>query len=170
MTQDWLEEIETLMRLFSDQGEVDFFELQKGAVQVRISRNGGTSAFGGRVLPAPVATPSSVDASVHPAPVASSATDASTKVRVPALLTEQEGVQVVLAPMVGTFYRASAPGSPPFVEIGAPISSGATMALIEAMKVFVTVTSDVDGVIEDIFVANEQFVEFAQPLFRVRMN
>ena len=85
----------------------------------------------------------------------------------PAAITEREGTKLVLAPMVGIFYRASAPGAPPFVEIGTAVTPDTTMALVEAMKVYTSVHAGVDGVVEEIFPANEEFVGFAQPLFRV---
>jgi acetyl-CoA carboxylase biotin carboxyl carrier protein len=67
--------------------------------------------------------------------------------------------------MVGTFYRSSAPGSKPFVEIGSPIKSGETICIIEAMKLLNEIEADADGVIKAILVENGQPVEYGQPLF-----
>jgi acetyl-CoA carboxylase biotin carboxyl carrier protein len=72
---------------------------------------------------------------------------------------------VVKAPMVGTFYRAGSPGSPPFVEVGQAVKKGDTLCIIEAMKLMNEIESDADGVIKAILVENGQPVEFDQPLF-----
>lgn len=72
---------------------------------------------------------------------------------------------IVKSPMVGTFYRSSAPGTPPYVEIGATVKEGATLCIIEAMKLLNEIDADVAGVIKQILVENGQPVEFGQPLF-----
>ncbi|HEU4852267.1 MAG TPA: acetyl-CoA carboxylase biotin carboxyl carrier protein [Telluria sp.] len=72
---------------------------------------------------------------------------------------------VVKSPMVGTFYRSSAPGSPPFVEIGSVVKEGDTLCIIEAMKLLNEIDADVSGTVTKILVENGQPVEFGQPLF-----
>jgi acetyl-CoA carboxylase biotin carboxyl carrier protein len=67
--------------------------------------------------------------------------------------------------MVGTFYRAASPGTPPFVEIGATVKEGDTLCIIEAMKLLNEIDADASGVIQQILVENGQPVEFGQPLF-----
>ncbi len=67
--------------------------------------------------------------------------------------------------MVGTFYRASAPGSDPFVSVGTAVSEGQTMCVIEAMKLMNEIPADCAGVVKEILVENGQPVEFGQPLF-----
>ncbi len=79
-----------------------------------------------------------------------------------------DGLAPIHAPMVGTFYNAPAPGSPPFVKVGQFIDEEATVGLIEVMKVFNAVSSGVKGVITDICVQNGQFVEYGQTLLLVR--
>jgi len=72
---------------------------------------------------------------------------------------------IVKSPMVGTFYRSSAPGSPSFVEIGSQVKEGETLCIIEAMKLLNEIESDFSGVVKQILVENGQPVEFGQPLF-----
>ena len=72
---------------------------------------------------------------------------------------------VVKSPMVGTFYRSSAPGSAPFVDIGKSIKEGDTVCIIEAMKLLNEIESDFSGTIQQILVENGQPVEYGQPLF-----
>jgi acetyl-CoA carboxylase biotin carboxyl carrier protein len=77
---------------------------------------------------------------------------------------EQEG-HVVKSPMVGTFYRSSAPGAKPFVEIGQNINAGETLCIIEAMKLLNEIEADQSGVVKKVLVENGQPVEYGQPLF-----
>lgn len=72
------------------------------------------------------------------------------------------------APMVGVFYRAPAPGQPPFVEVGSTVSPETTVGLIEAMKVFTAVPATCAGVVAEVLVESGAFVEFGQPLLRLR--
>ena len=72
---------------------------------------------------------------------------------------------VVRSPMVGTFYRAPAPGAKPFVEVGTRVKVGDPLCIIEAMKMLNQIEADKDGVIKAILVENAQPAEFDQPLF-----
>jgi acetyl-CoA carboxylase biotin carboxyl carrier protein len=72
---------------------------------------------------------------------------------------------VVKSPMVGTFYRSSAPGSAPFVEVGSVVKEGDTLCIIEAMKLLNEIDADASGTIRQVLVENGQAVEFGQPLF-----
>jgi len=74
---------------------------------------------------------------------------------------------VVGAPMVGTFYIAPSPSSPPFVKTGDAVREGDTLCIIESMKMMNRIKSEQTGNIEAILVANEEPVEFDQPLFTI---
>jgi acetyl-CoA carboxylase biotin carboxyl carrier protein len=82
----------------------------------------------------------------------------------PAAPAEPTG-HVVKSPMVGTFYRSSAPGAPAFVEVGATVKEGDTLCIIEAMKLLNEIDADISGTVTKILVENGQPVEFGQPLF-----
>jgi acetyl-CoA carboxylase biotin carboxyl carrier protein len=71
----------------------------------------------------------------------------------------------VVAPMVGTFYRAPAPDAPPFVEIGAAVRKGQPLCLIEVMKLFTTIASEHNGRIVAIGAENGELVEYGRTLF-----
>jgi acetyl-CoA carboxylase biotin carboxyl carrier protein len=101
---------------------------------------------------APVTTPPSVAAS-EPIPAPSKA--------------EQQKWVEVISPMVGTFYRASAPDEPPFVAVGETINKGDTVCIIEAMKLMNEIEAEVAGEIVEILVENGEPVEFGQVLMRV---
>jgi len=76
-----------------------------------------------------------------------------------------DGAIRIEAPMVGTFYRASQPGAPPFVEEGDAVAPGQTLCILEAMKLMNEVKAEIEGVVRTIHVQNGQPVEFGQPLF-----
>ena len=73
----------------------------------------------------------------------------------------------VTAPMVGTFYRAPSPDSPPFVDVGQSVKTGDTLCIIEAMKLMNEIEAEHTGTIEKILVENAQPIEFGQPLFLI---
>jgi len=73
----------------------------------------------------------------------------------------------VKSPMIGTFYRSSSPDKPPFVEVGATVKAGDTVCVIEAMKLFNEIESEVSGKIVKVLVNDSTPVEYDQPLFLV---
>jgi len=84
--------------------------------------------------------------------------------------SEDEGLVPICSPMVGTFYAASDPGSPSFVQVGSEVDVDSPVCIIEAMKVFNEIKAEVAGTIERILVQNEQAVEYGQPLMLVRLK
>ena len=74
----------------------------------------------------------------------------------------------VKAPLVGTYYSASAPDAEPFVQIVDTVKKGQTLGIIEAMKLMNEIESEYDGVVEDILVENGQMVEYGQVLFVIK--
>lgn len=100
----------------------------------------------------------------HYAPAGAPAHAAPAAAPVAVVAAEPTG-HIVKSPMVGTFYRSSAPGSPAFVEVGSTVKEGDTLCIIEAMKLLNEIDSDLSGVVTKILVDNGQPVEFGQPLF-----
>jgi acetyl-CoA carboxylase biotin carboxyl carrier protein len=76
--------------------------------------------------------------------------------------------ELVLSPMVGTYFAASGPGAEPFVSMGQKVGVGDTLCIIEAMKMFNQIEADVSGTVVAILVENGQPVEYDQPLFVIR--
>jgi acetyl-CoA carboxylase biotin carboxyl carrier protein len=107
---------------------------------------------------APAAAPAPAPAATQEAPKAAAPA-------APAVNTNN--FVTIKSPMIGTFYRRSSPDKPAFVEIGTEISAGATVCIIEAMKLFNEIESDVKGKIVKILVDDAQPVEYDQPLFLV---
>ena len=154
--------VERLIRAVDESG-IDTVEIRRGATRVRISKT-----------PAPVAGPPEVGAGGPAAGTAgSSATgDAPPPPPAAAVAPAPEGESAttlveIKSPMVGTFYRAGAPGAPPYVDAGQRISEGDTLCIIEAMKLMNEFESDISGTIEEILVEDGEPVEYGQVLFRV---
>ncbi len=80
------------------------------------------------------------------------------------------GLHTVASPMLGTFYRAQAPGAPPFVDVGARVEPDTVVCLIEVMKMMNAVPAGVAGTIVEACVENAQLVEDGAPLFRIRSD
>ncbi len=90
------------------------------------------------------------------------------KHQVPVLSKEGENVKEIISPMVGTFYRANAPGADPCVNMGDVVNEETVVCIIEAMKIMNEVKAEMVGEIVEIYVNDGEAVEFGQPLFRVR--
>jgi len=145
-----------ILKLF-EQSKFDFLQLEQGERKITVSKSGYVSARAEASPAAPVATEASAAAaSAAPQPVAAART------------APAEGLLPVTAPMVGKFYAAPSPSEAPFVTVGAKVAAGATVGLIEVMKVFTSIKTETAGVIERILVSNGEFVEFGQTLFWIR--
>ena len=150
-----LRKIKKLIELLDESGIAEI-EVTEGEESVRISRYGAapplvqTSA----PIPYPTGVPAVSD-NVSAPPSAPAEERAATS-----------GFEIV-APMVGTIYRAPSPGAPPFVEVGSRIAAGDVVCIIEAMKILNQIESEVGGVVQEILVENGQAVEFNQPLMIV---
>ena len=86
----------------------------------------------------------------------------------PEELAEKDGLYAVRSPLVGTFYRAPAPGEEPYVEVGDEVSAGQTLCIVEAMKLMNEIPADVSGEVVEVLAENTGGVEYDQPLFYLR--
>jgi len=147
-----LRKIKKLIDLLEESNLAEL-EIKEGEEVVRLSR-------------VPKGTVTMAPAPVHhmPAPVAAPVVAAPVAVEAPATVALPAG-HVVKAPMVGTFYASSTPGSPAFVKVGQQVKAGETLGIIEAMKMFNQIEADVAGTVQAILVENGQPVEFDEPMF-----
>ena len=83
-------------------------------------------------------------------------------------IEDDPNIKVIKSDMVGTFYASPKPEDPPFIKVGDTVKNGDTICIIEAMKLFNEILSEVDGVVEKVLVKNAEPVEYGQPLFLVR--
>jgi len=143
-----LRKLKKLIDLVQESG-IGEIEITEGEEKVRISRQSSAPAM---IMASPGMQPMVAGAPAAPA--------------APAAPPQPVG-HTLKSPMVGTFYRAPSPGSPPFVEIGQVVSKGQTLCIIEAMKLLNEIESDMAGTVKAILVENGQPVEYGQPLLLI---
>jgi acetyl-CoA carboxylase biotin carboxyl carrier protein len=143
-----LRKLKTLIELVESSGIAEL-EVSEGEERVRITKSMPVSHA--------AAAPQAV---VHSAGVAAP-TGQAVAANPVAPATEGHAVK---APMVGTFYRAAAPGSASFVEVGDAVEAGDPLCIIEAMKLMNEIEADQAGIVKAILVENGQAVEYGQPL------
>ena len=148
-----LRKLKTLIDLVSE-SNVSELEITEAEGKVRIVKGGG--AVVQQLVAAPVVAAQAAAPAVAAAPAAAEA---------PAAAPAAAQDHTVKSPMVGTFYRSSAPGAKSFVEVGSQVKEGDTLCIIEAMKILNEIESDKAGTVTQILGENGQAVEFGQPLF-----
>jgi acetyl-CoA carboxylase biotin carboxyl carrier protein len=148
-----LRKLKTLIDLVAESGIAEL-EVTEGEGKVRIVKSFQQMQQAPIYMQAPQA-PASMPAAAA-APVAA-------EVAAPAAPVGN----IVKSPMVGTFYRAPAPGKPSYVELGSTVKAAEPVCIIEAMKLLNEIEAGFDGVIKEILVENGQPVEFGQPLFLI---
>jgi acetyl-CoA carboxylase biotin carboxyl carrier protein len=139
------------------------FEIEHDGLRLKIRKEANGAHHVSHVAPTMPTPPPSAAAVPQPA----SGMAAAAPVAADVDETEIE-LAVVKSPIVGTFYRSSEPGSPPFVEIGASVKKGDVLCIIEAMKLMNEIDSEYDGEIANIYVENGQPVQYGERLFAIR--
>jgi acetyl-CoA carboxylase biotin carboxyl carrier protein len=144
-----------ILKLF-EQSNFDFLQLQHGERKITVAKAGYRIEGGAMPVDPPPVAASAPTPAATPAPAA------------PQAAAPTDGLVPVTAPMVGTFYAAPSPADLPYVQVGSQVEIGATVGLIEVMKVFTSIKTETAGIIEQILVRNGEFVEFGQTLFLLR--
>jgi acetyl-CoA carboxylase biotin carboxyl carrier protein len=145
--------IRQLVGLMTDH-DLSEMDIQQGDMRIQLRRAGTPVATG------PVPQIVTVNAPPATQAIPAPATE------VPAARDESR-FTVVKSPMVGTFYAAPDPDSPPYVKVGDHVGPETTVCIVEAMKVFNQIPAELSGKVVAVLVENGQAVEFGQPLFRV---
>jgi len=145
-----IRKVKKLIELLDESGIAEI-EITEGDDGVRISRYAPQVA-----APVAAAMPPAAVAAAAPVPAPASPV---------AMAEAEEDGHVVMAPMVGTFYTASSPGSPAFVQVGDRVEVGDTLCIVEAMKMMNQIEAEVAGTIKSIRVQNGEPVEYGQILF-----
>ncbi|MGH9851461.1 MAG: acetyl-CoA carboxylase biotin carboxyl carrier protein [Blastocatellia bacterium] len=152
-----LTEIKELIELIAEK-RFNEFELERGAFRLRLqkgisktvvetSQQAATPVVAGESRPVEVAAAEPASPSAPP----------------------EEDLHILTSPIVGTFYRSPSPTSEAFVKLGEPVEAGATLCIIEAMKLMNEIQADASGTVAKIFVENGQPVEYGQPLFGIKV-
>ena len=165
-------EIKELIELLVEK-DITEFELERGDMKLHVKR-GATTASIVQVAPAmasmpPLAMP---PASGHVAPLAHATTVPNAPASIQAAAAPADAADadlfIVKSPIVGTYYEAPSPGTPPFVKVGDTVKEGQVLCIIEAMKLMNEIESDHAGEVAKKFVTNGQPVEYGQPLFAIK--
>jgi acetyl-CoA carboxylase biotin carboxyl carrier protein len=148
-----IEDIKELIELIQN-STVEEFEMEKDGTKVRIRQSTGTV----------------VQPDIAPAVPVQESVSTGIETAAPPQVKEEEDLHIFKAPIVGTYYITPKPDAEPFVNIGDRVNSSTVLCIIEAMKIFNQIESDVSGEIIDILVENGQPVEFGEPLFKIRLS
>jgi acetyl-CoA carboxylase biotin carboxyl carrier protein len=156
-----LKEIQNLIKFVAKSG-VNEVHVEMGETKVTIKT-------GGDVVQQVVTTPAVIEAAPAPAPVvAAPTTSAEPAPAAPEVVaTENDNHIMIKSPIIGTFYRKPSPDKPNFAEVGDQVIEGQVLCVVEAMKLFNEIESEVSGTIVKILADDSSPVEFDQPLFVV---
>jgi acetyl-CoA carboxylase biotin carboxyl carrier protein len=143
------DDVREILRII-DESELDELRIETPEFRLHVRRSGAPAAAGDSdgaeaPQPGPEAAPPAA-----PAP------------------ERANGVATIDAPMLGTFYRASAPGEEPFVDVGSQVEPDTVVCLIEVMKMMNSVNAGVSGTVVEVCARNAELVEYGEPLFRVQ--
>lgn len=165
-------EIQELIKLVNKSGLTEFkmkkddFEI---VVRTKYFGKGGSDTEGSvmQTMPTPVAVPAQnppvaqqVQSSVQPTDLQPSEPN----------VKEESKLLTIKSPIVGTFYRSTSPDKPPYKKVGDPVEEGDVVCIVEAMKLFNEIESEVSGTIVKVLVEDASPVEYDQPLFLVDPN
>ncbi len=149
---DIIDKVKQLISIMNE-NDLSEIEIHEDVAKIRIKKS--------EIGYTPTISPSAVSSIPHP----------SKPQQVPppqVLAKETENLVEIVSPMVGTFYRANAPGADPCVNVGDIVNEETVVCIIEAMKIMNEVKAETTGEIIDVYVNDGEAVEFGQPLFRVR--
>ncbi|MCA1658917.1 MAG: acetyl-CoA carboxylase biotin carboxyl carrier protein [Verrucomicrobiaceae bacterium] len=151
-----LKDIKAVIDLMK-KNDLSVFEMEKDGFKLKLQKGAGDQT----VFAAPPMAPAA------PAAAAGGETSASPAPAAPPA-EKGEALKDIVSPMVGTFYRASSPESPPFVDVGKEVTEETVVCIIEAMKVMNEIKAETKGVIAEVVAEGGKPVQFGQVLFRVR--
>jgi len=155
-----IKQIQDLIKFVSKSG-VNEVAIEEKDFKITIKTNQEPTYITAPITPAPAPIPVAAAAQAAPQNVAGTTLPVAEKA------DDTSKYITVKSPMIGTFYRAAGPDKPLFVNVGDEITSGKVLCIIEAMKLFNEIESEVSGKIVKILVEDAQPVEYDQPLFLV---
>lgn len=153
-----IKEIQNLIK-FVSKSEVAEVNLKLKDFEIKIKNIGGQTVT---YAPQPV-----IPAQMPMAPQAAPAAPVAPAADKPAAEEDNSKYITVKSPMIGTFYRASGPGKDPFVSVGDNVSPGSVLCIVEAMKLFNEIESEVSGKVVKVLVDDATPIEYDQPLFLI---
>lgn len=154
-------EIQELIKMFSKSGIGELkIEQENFAIKLKSNESFQTNVMTG-AIPASISMPSNISA--PPVAISQNVISEAPKAEAPA----KSGARTIKAPMIGTFYRSAGPDKEAFVKVGDRVEVGQVICIIEAMKLFNEIESDVAGTITKVLVNDASPIEYDQPLFEI---
>ena len=147
---------------FISQSELNEVNIETTDFKISVKKSPDISVNSGEIMVTPQNPPANAPVASTVSETVEIKTDTAEEKAKPA-----DNLKEIKSPMIGTFYTAANPESPPFVVPGDRIKSGQTVCIIEAMKLFNEIEAEISGTIVEILVDNATPVEFDQPLFLV---
>jgi acetyl-CoA carboxylase biotin carboxyl carrier protein len=164
-----MDELRELIGLIIDNG-LSELELQRESFHVKIGRN----PYPLQPLSSPIAPPMAEHAAIPvatPSPAhATHMTPSHPGAQAEEAASEDSGLHIITAPIVGTFYRSPSPTAESFVRIGSNVETDSVVCIIEAMKLMNEIQAEATGEVVKIYVENGQAVEYGQPLFGIKQG
>jgi acetyl-CoA carboxylase biotin carboxyl carrier protein len=159
-----LDDIRSILDLVKEH-DLSEFELEVDNLKIKVRKTGGAHVIPGPVLPpyAPLPAVAMAGAATSPRPV-------EHRSEPDAAVHADADLAMVTSPIVGTFYRSSEPGAPPFVEKGARVKKGQVLCIIEAMKLMNEIECDHDGEVVAIYAENARPVQYGERLFAIKVS
>jgi acetyl-CoA carboxylase biotin carboxyl carrier protein len=155
-----IKDIQNLIRFVAKSGATEV-ELETGDIKIKIKTSGQEGEVQTTYMlpaPAPVAAPAPAAPPVAAAPVAAPAAESA---------SDESRLITIKSPMIGTFYRRPGPDKPNFLNVGDSVKVGQVVCIIEAMKLFNEIESEISGTVVKMLVEDSTPVEYDQPLFLI---
>jgi acetyl-CoA carboxylase biotin carboxyl carrier protein len=157
-------ELKEILKILEEQSITEF-ELEQDGVKLRVCRQAASNHAGAPASASPVVVLAGGAPSAAPAPAAPPPSPAPAG---PREVEANENETLVKSPIVGTFYRAADPNSPPFVQVGDRVKVGQVLCIVEAMKLMNEIEAEVAGEVVRVHPENGQPVQYGDPLFTLR--
>jgi acetyl-CoA carboxylase biotin carboxyl carrier protein len=157
------DDVREILRII-DESELDELHIDMPGFQLHVRRSGAPPPAG--APPARTRPAEGCEARPPETAAAPEATPPAPATQEPGAASPN-GAATIEAPMLGTFYRASAPGEQPFVDVGSEVDADTVVCLIEVMKMMNSIKAGVAGTVVEVCADNAQLVEYGEPLFRV---
>lgn len=161
-----IQEIREIIKLV-DSSSIDEFVYEVDDTKVKLKKNGANI-----VTEAPAQVVKAVTTPAPAAPVVEAPTPKAEVAEKPAApkaeVADNSSLHKIVSPMVGTFYKASNPESPAFVQVGDKVGEETVVCIVEAMKLFNEIEAEVKGEIVEVLAKDGELVEYGQPLFLVK--
>ena len=153
------DDVREILRII-DESQLDELRIDMPGFKLHVRRGGAAPAESAAERAPAAEEPAAEEPAAEPPPAQTPSSRAPAR-------ASTNGATTIDAPMLGTFYRASAPGEQPFVEVGSTVDPETVVCLIEVMKMMNSVKAGVAGTVVEVCAANAELVEYGEPLFRV---